>query len=432
MKKRILVMLLTLGLVASFTGCGNSEKATLKNQEITMEESEEESSLEKEETNQEKEETKETEDVKEENAEENSEVKSGAVLGGNPDDFKGFEYMYAESLRTESEENAETGEMESKEITVMIPKDEYAYVDRDRATVDSLGVYFTIELNPYFSYDQEDYLLSENLQKVLDYDYDEFYATDLKDLEVSSVEELADGGVRATACYVEKNWEDQYVPIYKVYYAKEVEKDLTVMVELEITLEDITGKTPMLLDEIEAFYGFEIGWDQAAMEAKVTDFLANDTGDTEKFSTGSIIFELPKGWEEDWDFGGMSGDTYAPGGDGEFAECAISIDREYTYGEDYNVEAFLLDPEATKALFAEEMGDMATNIALVDVGETNLGRTVKMTMDVSEDGINAHYAFYFASLDDYLYTIYAIQTDDATDDAFAAAEMILATAQVKE
>ena len=429
MKKRILMMLLTLGLVASLTGCAGEEKATLKNQEETVEKSVEEDEEKAE--GDAKEET-DSEEVVEEATEETNK-KSGAVLGGNPDDFTGFEYMYAEVLRTESEENEETGEMESKELTVMIPKDDYSYVNRDYASVESLGVSFNVSLNPYFQYKQEDYLLYENLQALLDSDYDAFYSTDLKDLVVSEVEEIGDDAVRATVSYVEKNWDDQYVPYYKVYYAKEVEKDLSVLVEIEISLEDITGKTPMLLEEIEAFYEFAIEWDQAAMEEKVAKFLANDTGDVETFSTGSIIFELPKGWEEDYDFSdNYSAYTYAPGGDGEFAECAISIEKEYTFGEDYNVEAFLLDPEATKAMFAEEMGDMATNIELVDMGETTLGRTVKLTMDVEEEGILAHYAFYFASTDNYLFSIYAIQTDNATDDAFAAAEMVLATAQVRE
>ena len=417
MKRKVCMLLLTVGLIVSLAGCSKKDDAdaTLKNQEEStesLEESEEESVEETEET---------------------SSKRSEAVLGGDEEYFDEFEYLYPEELKTDSEKSEESGKMESKSITVMIPLDDYASVNRDYAYVDTLGVNFRVSLNPYLQYNQEDYLMGENLQAYLDDEYDEFYSTDLKDLEISEVEELDDSRAYANVSYVRyDSWDDMYVPYYKAFYVKELEKDLTVMVELEINLAETTGKTPKLLEEIESFYEFEIGWDKEAMEKKVADFVANDNGETEKFSTGYLMFELPKGWDEDYDFDDdYSSYSYAPDGDGEFAECAVSVEREYVYNEDYNVEEFLKDPEETKALFAEQMGDSASNIELEDLGETVLGRTVKMTMDVTENGVSAHYAFYFATSKDYIYTIYAVQTDNATDDAFAAAEMIIETAQVK-
>ena len=47
--------------------------------------------------------------------------------------------------------------------------------------------------------------------------------------------------------------------------------------------------------------------------------------------------------------------------------------------------------------------------------------------------VNRDYAYVnsLGGSKDYVYTIYAIETDHATDDAFAAAEIILETAQSK-
>lgn len=411
------MILLTFGLIASLTGCKSKDETTVNDENKSAEAV-----------------TDKITDDKTETEEPDEANTLGAVLGGDPKDFTGFEYLYAESLRTESEENSETGQMESKEITVMIPKDEYKHVDRTYASVDSLGVNFKVSLNPYLQYEQDDYLIYENLQMYLDNEFDEFYSTEYKDLDVSEVEQLGNNRAYANVSYIYyDDWNDMYVPIYKTYYLIELEKNLTVMVELEINLAETTGKTQMLLDEIESFYEFESGWVKADMEEKVANYIANDNGTTDSFSTGYMIFELPKGWDEDYDFNdNYSAYTYAPDGDGTTAECAISIEREYVYGEEYDVESLLTDKDAAIAMFTEEMGEGVSNVNIVDMGETILGHTVKLYMDVEQDGILAHYAFYFASNKDYMYTIYAIHTDNAAQNSFEVAENVIATAQVKE
>lgn len=419
MKKRVIVLLLTMSVAFAMAGCSKKDatETTSNKQEESVGEAGEETTKENS-GNEEKEET-----VNE----------TRAVLGGNAENFDGFEFLYAEELKTESEKNEETGKMENKSITVMIPMDDYASVNRDYAYVNSLGVHFEVRLNPYLQYKQEDYLVSENLQAYLDEEYDEFYSTDLKALEISDIEELDEHRACASVNYVQYDtWDDMYVPYYKAFYVNEVEKDLVVMVEVEINLAEVTGKTPKLLEEIESFYEFEIGWDKTAMEQKVADYVANNDGEDEMFSTGYLMFKLPKGWKEDTDYDDdYSTYSYAPDGDGVFSECAVTIGREFATDGDESIKALLKDTEVTKALLAEQIGDTVKNMELEDLGDTAIGRTVKMTADIEEDGMVAHCAFYFGGSKDYVYTIYAIETDHATDDAFAAAEMILETAQSK-
>lgn len=419
MKKRILMLLLTVGLTLAVTGC-QDKKATVGNAEDVS--TTEESTAEESEEQEEKEEEEEVSEPKK---------KSGAVLGGNTDDLEGFEYLYAEPLMTESQQNEESGKMESKTVTVMVPINDYNSVGRDYVYSDKLGVTMNIQLNPYFQYNQEDYLMTENLQKYLDDEFDEFYSTDYKALEISKIEEIGNGRAYATANYVYYDkWDDMYVPIYTVYYACELEKDLTVLLELEINLAESTGKTPELLAEIESFYEIDIDWDKETQEKKVSDFLASDEANSNSYSTGYLMFDLPEGWKEDSDFD-YTMDCYAPGGDAVFSECVVAIDREFT-SETYDVTAFLEYPELTKEMFLQEAGEDADNLAVEDMGETGLGRTVKITMDVDIDGITAHYAFYFATSDYYIYTIYAMQTDDATEDAFAVADDLVKNAKLRD
>lgn len=425
MKKKILMLLLAVGLTLTITGCQGKQETVGKAEDAqdTSEETSEES--------EEKSEPEEEEDAGDTADTEAPKKKSGAVLGGSTDDLDGFEYLYAEPLMTESQQNEDNGKMESKSVTVMVPINDYNSVGRDYIYSDKLGVMMNVQLNPYFQYNQEDYLMTENLEKYLEDEFDEFYSTDYKSLELSDVEELGKGRAYATANYVYYDkWDDMYVPIYCVYYACELEKDLTVMLEIEINLAETTGKTPDLLAEIESFYEIDIDWDKEAQENKVSDFLASDEANSNSYSTGYLIFDLPEGWKEDSDFD-YSMDCYAPGGDAVFAECVVALDREYT-SESYDVTAFLEYPDLTKEMFLQEIGEDADNLEVEDMGETGLGRTVKITMDVNIDGINAHYAFYFAAGDYYLYTIYAMQTDDATEDAFAVADDLIRNAKLRE
>lgn len=420
MKRKILTLILAICVAMSATGCGES-KGTFKYQidEDMAEDIESEETEEKETTIELEEETKKTK-------------KTGAVLGGDEENFDEYEYLYDEILMTESEENEESGKMESKKVTILLPIDDYTSVNRDYAYSNKLGVNFRVSLNPRFQYKQEDYLLSENLQAFLDSEFDEYYSTDYKDLVISEVEELDDNRVRATANYVEYDkWDEVYKPVYNTYYVVELEKDLSVLVEVEVDLAEVTGKTQQLIEELETFYEFDIDWDQAVAEKKVEDFLANDTGDTDSFSTGYLMFDLPKNWDEDRDFGDYSVDAYAPDGDSAFAECVVVIAREFM-SEEMDVTMLLKDEEYTKEYLTELIGESITNLTLEDAGDTAIGTTVKVSFDAEEEGSTFHYVYYFSGKDYYMYTIYAIQTEKATEDAIAVAEDIVANGKLKK
>lgn len=418
MKKKVLVLLLAVSMTLTIAACGKEKEDILASEaeDIVEEIKDEAEEIVDETTNEaDSEETKKA---------------TGAVLGGDVENFDDFEYLYAEELRTDSEENEETGKKESTKITVLIPDSDYASVNRDYAYADEMGVHVRVSLNPYFQYKQEEYLLAENMQAWLDDEYDEFYSTDYKDLVVSEVEELDKNRVLVKVSYIEYDkWEEMNIPIYKYIYVKELAKDLTVMAEVEINLAEVTGKTPELLAELEAFYEFDIDWSKEEAEARVEEFLANDTGDTDTFSTGYLIFDLPKGWAADYDFDYES-DAYAPDGDAELAQCVLVFNREFST-DSYDVTMLLEDPEYTKSMFQEMVGETASNIEVTDMEETSLGRTVKVTLDVEDEVYLTHYSFYFAATDNYMYTIYAAQTDDAKEDAFAVAEDVIMNARLK-
>lgn len=413
MKKKILVLLLSMCFAIVGSACTK-------------------------ETEQPKTERKETEAVvadakpEVEEKEETEEKKvSGAVFGSDEEDFEGFEYLYAETLMTESAQNEESGKMESQKVTALIPISDYPSVSRDYAYSDKFGLEFNISLNPYMQYEQEDYLAKENLEVFLTEEYDEYYSVDYKDMVISEVTEVDKNRATATVSYVEYDkYDDVYDPVYVTYNYVELDKNLTALVEVKIRLSQVTGKLQDLINEIEAFYEFDVEFDQAAAQKKLEDFLASGGADGNAQSTGYLMFDLPKGWEADYEYD-YSLDAYAPGGDAEFSECVVTVDREYMT-DSFDTATLLEDEEYTKAFFTELIGESISDIELKDMGATAIGQTVKVKFDVTEEGTLFHYSFYFATTNDYLYTIYSVYTDGASENAEEVAEGILATGKIKE
>ena len=358
------------------------------------------------------------------------------VLGGDFDpDYDGFEYLYCETLMTESTENAETGKMESQSINVFIPKGDYASVNRDSVYVDELGVYFRVKLNPYLQYKQEDYLVEENLQYYLNDIYDPFYYTDYKGVEISNITQL-ENGVSASVKYCRYDrWDDEYYTVFATYYLTEISKDMLVLVEVEINGDETTGKTPQLLAELEAFYGFPMDWDAQEADAWLEAFLESPEAGINMVSTGYLLFELPAGWSEDWSYGDYSMTTFAPGGDVSTADCMISFAREYMGLDSFDVGEELAtqeDIDSYTAYLTEQMGDGARDITVEYLGETVLGNAMKISYITQNGSYEDLTEVYLITNGYYAYSIEAVKLPNCDVDVFGIAENILSTAKVKE
>ncbi|MBQ8598395.1 MAG: hypothetical protein IJ409_11465 [Lachnospiraceae bacterium] len=448
MKKKIVLCMILGCLSMALFGCtakdvmdtvaekkAASETEAEEEVEVEAEEKEEEAEEVKEEKEEVKEEAKEEakeEETKEEEKKEEKKSSDTPVLGDeDAEDYEGFEYLFGEVLMTDAEENEETGKKERHKLSVFIPDDDYATVSGSRAYADYLGVDFEVELAPYIRYDEEDYLMEENLQYYLESNYDPFYSTDYKDLVISEVEVISETECRATVEYCYYNsWDDSYETIFATYYLAEMESGVNVLVEVKVQEEGVTGKTPALLEELEQFYQFEIDWDADRAAQKREDYLA--TGGDNKYSTGYLVFELPENWAEVKDGVSYDEHVYAPEGDVNFSGCMISFYREFlSYDEEIDVTAFVNNAEETEALLEEalEMDVTDFNVELVD---TVLGEAAKLTYTASDDDLSGTGETYFVGDGYYFYTIQSFAMEEATEDPAVVLSDILQNAQVNE
>jgi len=368
-----------------------------------------------------------TEDeVTTESAESTSDV---PVLGKEDiEGYEGFEYLYEEILLAETEENKDTGKKERKMITVYLPEDEYTKADGNYARANTLGVSFRVELEPYLSYDQDDYLPEENLQKYMDDEFNPFYTAEYKDLVVSEVQEMGNG-YGATAEYCRYNeWDEEYYAIFCTYYYVELESGEMVFVKTEVNSSEVTGKTPSLIEELEQFYQFEVNWDKEEAEKKCANCAENGTANM--FSTGNLLFELPQGWKKDRDVSSIDNEAYAPDGDSTSAGCLLLIKEDYVgYGEEVDLNMFL-EKEQEEAI-KEAMGVAASNY-VAEKCETGIGDAIKITCNVSENGEKASVVMYIVMSDYRLYEFVAMDMSGATESAAEALENIVQNGQIRK
>lgn len=348
---------------------------------------------------------------------ENTEI---PALGVTETDYDGFTYLYQEILTTESKKNEETQKMENESLVVYLPQDEYASVQRSRAYTNKMGMRFTVDIQPHFQYQEEDYTLAENLDYYLEMTYDPDYV-DYAGLEVGkAVEDQASKSVQAAVSYCEYDIvEEKPTAVLCTYFLKQLDSGLKVLVSTEIRSIEATGKLPELLDELESFYGFRPEWDPAAAEKKLSETkvpseTAGNTDPTSSassfpdmeentsaaknadgtFTVSNVTFSLPAGWEMEAEGEAL----FAPDGDSDFAGCAIMVMQQYngTTSSDFN--AFQENPEILESLLQtyvkasleeDSYGDMDLKLC----EKSPFGMAIKMNMESDMGKINAYYIF---------------------------------------
>lgn len=418
MKKKVVLCFMLACMMTAFAGCGLAET---KEAAVTVAETEEDN------------EGKDSraEDTDDEDAEDKESKKSfdGPVLGGeNIEGYEDFAYLYEELLMTESEENKETGKKERKKLTVYIPDDEYSTANGNYAYANTMGVNFRVELEPYLRYDAEDYLPEENLDEYVASKYDPFYTADYKDVVINPAEETGEGVVSTVEYCRYNEWDEVYYSVFCTYYLAELESGETVLVTVEITSADVTGKTERLLDELEQFYQFEINWDEERANQKSADYAENGTDNT--YSTGSLLFELPEGWEEDDDVSSYEMRVYAPEGDSSYAGCMVTVYEDYLgYGEEVDLRVLVDNSgeEIVKEALGESVSDYSSEIC-----DTGLGKAAKITCTVSDSDYSANMVMYIFVSDYNIYRLMSLETPDSVESAAMVLDGIMATGQLRD
>lgn len=422
MKKKILSILLALVMTVSVTACGNR---TIVSTDLEDSEKAEDSRDDKD--GEDKKDTADKDDKEDEDKEQDrprhDHAASGVVLGGEfEDSYDGFTYLSCETLRTDA-----YGEEESKKLQVFVPEDDYFSVYGNTVYAEALGVSLCVTLDPYLQYEAEQYTAAENLDVYLDSEFNEFYTASYKGFEMSEAETTG-SGARATVNYCNINtWDNSYYTVYSTYYLAEL-SDVSVLVEVEVRGDETERETTALLDELSQFYGFEIDWDEAVSEKKLSDLIASGERDRNVVSMGFLLCELPAGWYEDYTYYDSGDYTYAPDGAADEAGCLISFSYEYMGTEAFSLEEEFQNLEELK----DALGVDTTDFSAEYIGMTGLGETGKISYkQTDEENEDILYIVILATNGDYAYTIQAGAVQSCAFDIEKILEDAVSTAKVR-
>lgn len=345
------------------------------------------------------------------------------VLGEEDiEDYEGFDYLQWELLTADSGDT----------VPVYVPVDKDAYKSDDHISGYNLGIAYSIELDPSIRTDEEDYRITENLDYYLETVYDSEYNEDYYDVVISDADRIDGDTACASVEYCRYyEYDDSYYAVFATYLLKRLDNGVTVLMEMKVNSDDVDSETDNLIDELETFYQCEVDWSIKRAEEKI-ERLGEIDNRNATFG-GSLAFDIP----EDWDRDDVESDSdvyvYAPYGDADLADCAVSISREYTGMDASELEIL----ENNQDLLIEMVKAQLANDDTFDVSfyeDTNLGIAVKAQMESEgEDGVITEIHVYLIFMEDYSYIISAAQHGDAPlDDPFAVAEGILASARIEE
>ncbi len=162
------------------------------------------------------------------------------VLGVDVIGYEGFSHLSAYTLE---------GEASS---VLYLPTDDYAYVGGTCIISKKEGVEATLNLNPLLSEEYANKTLKQKLQYMLDSEYSVNYRKNYADLEISDIESLENGAVKAEVSYLVFDDEKKgYVGQWLDYYLTELEDGRTFKVVLRVDSSLETGQSGEVVEELE-------------------------------------------------------------------------------------------------------------------------------------------------------------------------------------
>ncbi|MBD5480775.1 MAG: hypothetical protein HDR14_16095 [Lachnospiraceae bacterium] len=433
MKKRLILLLLAAITALSMGACGKEAVETGRdNPKQSEDEIEKEKGQKEDRTEGSREEAGNGENRQETGEKEDAASSSGVRLGGDFDEkYDGFSYLKCETLILKPDEYR--GITEEKELKIFLPVGDYASVNENSGYADSRGVNMKVTLAPYLRWDDDEHTLEEDLAFDVEMNYDEFYRTEMYDLELSKIE-TTENGARCVAkyCYYDR-WTDSYIPVYCTYYLTKV-GDEKVLVEVEINMMDAADDMEKMLAELEEFYDFDIAWDAKEAQKKLDDFIAAGVPDTRRVSTGYLVFEIPKDWEADYSYG-YEVNSYAPGGSVAEAGCGISITREYMGLDRLDITEMLSSQEAIDqymADFQESTGYDMEDMKIEYYGSTCLGEAMIFTFMAEYEESKNEGAMFLITDENYFSVMIVTAFPDKFESTMEVAENILANGKMHQ
>lgn len=254
MKRKAISLLLAVAMTAGLCGCGSrtdSESIDLLEEREQVEDFGEEEAA--------KEEAE--DDIAEEsaNSDKTRPLTDGVAFGSDEAaGYDGFKYLVEQTVSTS---NTESGSEVS--YSVYVPNGDDIRAGEYYANGELMGVYLSVNIEPdHTGYKAESESVAEGLKSFVENEKNNMFygGYDYYDISVGEVESIADN---MAVC--EMSWllyyqtEDEYAPFYMLYAAQDMGDGVTALIQVFIVDYETTDESQVVIDELSAFYGIEIG-----------------------------------------------------------------------------------------------------------------------------------------------------------------------------
>lgn len=329
------------------------------------------------------------------------------VLGVDVSGYEGFEHLSAYTLE---------GETPS---VLYLPADESAYVGGTCIISKKEGVEATLNLNPMLSEENANKALKQKLQYMLDSEYSVNYSKDYADLEISDVESLENGAVKAEVSYLVYDDEKKcYLGQWLDYYLTELEDGRLFKVVLRVDSDSENGQTGAVVEELEKYFGVDFAYESRFLQAKIDgydpseDELARMSGNTVSF--GEFYIYLPEGWEKNTVYSNLipGGDFYASNGNSMEPGRLICMIEQDAVGNSAELGSLTKgEQQIFKDLFNEEVKKQYGQVEVETemLGMTEFGFVFNTHIKMKLEGINTEMYIYYICRGSKMYGIGGVE-----------------------
>lgn len=340
--------------------------------------------------------------------------------------YEGFQYLIEASVDAENP------------LVIFMPKDKFS----DKPWLTDIYAYwgdvstsseFRLELNPSFVQPT----LAESLRTLVEIAHVPRDPAECIEVEYTEPIAIGENIAYMTVSYL--NWNtliDAYETIYKTCYAEKLADGRNILVTVKTNPLIATEENKAIIEELEAYYQFDISCDAEAAQAKMDAYIAKAGGNdrkavenyTNRMTQDWHTFALPDGWGP---IG--NGFGYAPGNGEGTDKCELYFDYHLMeYGEEEDIRQFLEDAKNEDSELSWFGYDELPELYAMDGMESNLGPVTEIIVGELGEGKETRIV-YVAFHNDSVYTIDIVSPDGKYErDATKAAKILLETIEINE
>lgn len=319
-----------------------------------------------------------------------------------------------------------TEERESGSFLAMVLRDSELENMEDFVTSKRDGVTLKIWANPMTIGTAAGTCDEITLHGFLEMSYSELFHENFRELQIGEKMKVDD---KHDVCRVRGiNLEQNATAFDDTILLTRYDENLTLLIQVIISYDEVNENTEEILKELEAFYSFDIVYDPEAAGQIKDEYLATLGHENERIYFDELhllFFELPHGWKLAEASEDKTYQMYAPDGNPGTSGCAVSVAS--FPATDIDDPDALFESEDFIRQMKQQLPADAEDFSVVKLEDTFLGNTHLVCDNIGAGKDKAYFKSYYGIYHQSGFLIEIMYTEDGKQDAENAEEILFET-----